>query len=109
MIINKLKDNNMVKPVFKPMTLKSTSTNQQKTYITDILFYGIVSALGVAVTSFCVYGYRKYTRQFNIEIVELEEQTEEPELLMEDITSDEIEHEQIAQEQTGESQSDFFD
>lgn len=39
----------------------SENNNNKKSYLkSDILFYGIISALGVGLTTLCVYGYRKY-------------------------------------------------
>ena len=36
----------------------STTTKVNKT--TDAVFYGLVTAFGVGLTTLCVYGYRKY-------------------------------------------------
>ena len=51
------------------------SKPNKKESTTDVLFYSVVTVLGVGLTSLCVYGYRKYQEynRYDEEKLQLEE------------------------------------
>lgn len=42
------------------MESKTSNSNNNNSTMKDVLFYAGVTALGVGLTSVCVYGYRQY-------------------------------------------------
>ena len=92
--------------------------SDSKNVLTDVLFYGAVSALGVVVTSLCVYGYRQYTRissnddesseNINVEFLDNQENTVEiEEIYQEDIGMVE-DNEEVVGEASAQHYSVFY-